>query len=197
MCIDIGFSYSNHIVGWRQGWKCWHSWHNLHYCWPDKGLYFLISTKYLPVDSPPRQELEKTKSWKLYWNSWDGHLFVDDLRSLPAGNRDLFKNCVCGIKVKASLRVEICRSEAREESWVGTVWIALQIIAVWWHSLYGCMYTVEQSVSQQQFTSQKEVVRSQWQNPATADPESAITVLAKSTIKAILNILIWIILKNL
>ena len=48
-------------------------------------------------------------------------MLVDDLRSLPAGNGNFFKNGACGVKVKTSLRVEIGGSESREERWVRTV----------------------------------------------------------------------------
>jgi hypothetical protein len=70
------------------------------------------------------------------------------------------------------LGVEVGGAQTGEEGGVGTEGVALGVEAVGGGGLGGARGTEVQSESQQQATSQKEAVRSQWQKAAAAWPES-------------------------
>jgi hypothetical protein len=80
---------------------------------------------------------------------------------MKIGKRHFLYNSICGIVVKASLRVEISAAQTLEGGWVWTVRVTVSVKAIRRWRLYEEMSTEEQNKSQQQLKSQKESVRSQ------------------------------------
>jgi hypothetical protein len=110
-------------------------------------------------------------------------LLADELGDLATGKRDFLHHCACRVVIEAALGIDVGRAEAREEGRVRAVGIALQVVTIRRDGLHQQERTDEQSASQQQPTSQKAVVTSQWQKAETADPESACMLTIDSAIR--------------